>query len=239
MRNALMVLTMLAGAGSPLLDAAELRPFTASYSVTWRGMSAGRSQLHLERLPDGKWRYESSNQARGVFRIALPGELSQRSVFEIHEGAVRPLNFTADDGGEGASRDAELTFDWNAARVTGTAGGKRVDLPLEPGLQDGMSIQASLLHALLNGRTPERFLMLDGDRVKEYIYTREGEQRLDTAVGTHHTVVFRSARPGTRRGTLFWCAPVLGYLPVRVERRNGDKVEWSMTLLDARVDTAP
>ncbi len=236
MRLGTLMLAGFVATGAPMLGAAELRPFTASYSVSWRGMAAGNSELALEHLADGAWRYSSRNRARGIFRMALPSELSQRSLFTLHEGQVRPLHFEADDGSDGAKRDADLRFDWQQGRVTGHAGGKTVDLALSSGLQDAMSIQASLMHALLQGNTPERFSMLDRDRVKEYVYTREGSETLETAVGRHQTLVFRSARPGSSHGTWFWCAPELGYLPVKVERRDGRKVEWSMTLLDARVD---
>ncbi|MGC4027501.1 MAG: DUF3108 domain-containing protein [Steroidobacteraceae bacterium] len=237
MRLGTVLLAGFAAAGAPLLGAAELRPFTASYNVSWHGMSAGNSQLQLEQLGDGTWRYSSRNRARGIFRIALPSELSQRSLFTLQDDQVQPLRFEADDGSDSSSKgDADLRFDWNRGRVTGRSGGKDVDLPLTPGLQDAMSIQVSLMHALLRGGTPQRFSMLDGDRVKEYVYTREGSETLATALGSHETVIFRSARPDSTSGTWFWCAPDLGYLPVKVERRDGRKVEWSMSLLEAHVD---
>ncbi len=38
---------------------------------------------------------------------------------------------------------------------------------------------------------------------------------------------------------MFWCAPELGYLPLKVERRDGKDVEWSMAVKHADVDAAP
>jgi hypothetical protein len=48
-------------------------------------------------------------------------------------------------------------------------------------------------------------------------------------------VVYRSARPGSEDGTWFWCDPEQSFLPVKVERRAGKKVEWSMSLESAKV----
>ena len=111
-----------------------------------------------------------------------------------------------------------------------TPTGQAVDVALQPGLQDSLSVQLALIHELLAGRTPETFVMLDRDEIKDYLYTAEGKERVKTALGEHDTVRYRSRRPNSDRSTMFWCAPDLGYLPVKVERHKGSKIEWSMTL---------
>ena len=65
------------------------------------------------------------------------------------------------------------------------------------------------------------------------IETPAGEETLATPIGEFRTLVFRSTRPGSDTGTYFWCAPALGFLPVKVERREGAKVQWSMSLVTA------
>lgn len=207
-----------------------LKPFRAEFSITWRGMAAGSTALTLEQLPDGRWAYSSESEARGLFRLAMPADLSSRSVFRLRDGRVVPDTFTTDDGARSSDKDQQLTFDWDAGRVSGIVERKRVDLPLEPGLLDTMSVQVALMNELLAGRKPERFVLIDKDRIKDYLYSTEGTQRLSTVVGEHETVIFRSSRPGSKKGTLFWCAPALGYLPLKVERRDGKDLEWSMTL---------
>lgn len=208
----------------------ELRPFTATFSITWKGMSAGSSALELEKLPDGRWAYSSRSAARGLFRLAMPADLSSRSVFRVHEGQVIPELFTADDGASGNEKDQRITFDWERGRVTGIAERRPVDFPTQPGLLDTMSVQVALMQELLSGRTPTRFVLLDKDKIKDYLYTTEGSETLRTVVGEHRTVIFRSSRPGSSSGTYFWCAPDLGYLPLKVERRDGKDVQWSMAL---------
>jgi hypothetical protein len=215
--------------------AAELQPFSASFSVTWRGMSAGRSHLELKRLPDGRWSYGSRSAAQGLFRLALPAELTSSSVFSIKDGQVVPEHFTGEDGTDSRRRDQDLQFDWERGRVTGVAETKPVDIPLQPGMQDGMSVQVALMQALLTGKTPSRVLMVDKTKVKEYVYTQEGTATVQTALGPRQTTIYRSGRPDSTHGTWFWCDPGMGYLPVKVERRNGTKVEWSMTLESATV----
>jgi hypothetical protein len=217
-------------AGAAEAPSAELRPFTASFSISWHGMSAGTAQLQLQRLEDGRWSYQSLSTARGFFRIAMPAELRSRSVFAIRDGRIMPERFTADDGASSSSKDQDLRFDWTAGRITGTAEKRRVDLPLKPGVLDTMSVQVALMHELLRGNTPRYFVLVDKDKIKDYNYTAVGEETLSTPIGEHRALIFRSSRPGSDTGTYFWCAPALGYLPLKVERREGNKVQWSMTL---------
>jgi len=214
----------------------ELQPFKASFTVNWHGMSAGTAQLQLQRLPDGRWSYQSLTSAHGLFRIAMPAELRSRSVFGIVDGHIVPEQFTADDGTSRDSKDQDLRFDWNANRVTGMAERRRVDLPLQPGILDTMSIQVAMMHELLSGRSPRHFVLVDKNKIKDYDFTAQGEETLQTALGEYRTVIYRSSRPGSADGTWYWCAPDLGYLPVKVERREGKSVQLSLTLLGASRD---
>lgn len=215
--------------------AAELAPFDATFNVIWRGMGAGTAKLTLARKGD-TWRYESHNNARGIFKVAIPGEISQSSEFRLIDGRIVPHHFTTDDGTKQGKRNTDITFDWNAKRASGTAEGKTVDAAIEPGTQDTLSVQLALIHELTAGRTPKRFVLFDGDEVKDYEYIAEGKERVETALGSHETLKFRSKRPDSDRSTVFWCAPELGYLPVKVERQRGAKIEWSMAMTALKRD---
>ena len=224
---------LLALAVSPLATAAATecpQPFKLTFGVEWRGMNAGTSVLELTRHSATEWTYKSSNTARGLFRIALPDTITQVSRFKIENGAVVPLTYVGDDGSSDTSKDVSLKFDWDARKVTGTAENKPVDQPLTPGVQDGLSVQIALMCALVSGNVPASFRLIDKDEVKEYQYTREGDAKLDTAVGKLDTVIYRSQKAGSSRATRFWIAPSLGYLPVRAEQAKRDKRELQLTI---------
>ncbi|MEY2854413.1 MAG: hypothetical protein RL030_1545 [Pseudomonadota bacterium] len=228
--TAALGLLLACGTAAAADKTGELRAFDASYAAVFRGIDAGISQLKLEKLPDNRWSYTSRSQAQGVFRLALTGPTVQRSLFVLHEGQVKPLEFTSEIGIRTGDRNQTMHFDWDAGRVTGTAEGKPVNLPLEPGVLDALSVQIAMMLKLINGQVPDHFRMIDKTKIKDYLYTHEGEETVTTALGPQHTVIFRSARAGSTHGTFFWCAPSLGYVPVKVERRDGTNVEWSMTL---------
>ncbi len=207
------------------------RPFVGKFSVEWHGLNAGTSTLELIRHNATEYTYKSSNSARGIFKLALPDTITQTSDFTIVDGGVRPSMYVGDDGSSDTSRDVSLKFDWAAHRVTGTAENKPVDLPLVDGVQDGLSVQIALMCELARGHAPESFKLIDKDEIKEYQYTREGEARLDTAIGPLDTVIYKSQKAGASRYTRLWIAPSLGYLPVRAEQAKADKRELQLQIL--------
>jgi hypothetical protein len=219
--------------GAPGPSGAPL-PFSAEFVLEWRGMNAASASLELTHQGGGQYTYVSRNTARGVFRAVLPGELVQTSRLLLEAGQVRPLSYRGDDGSADQRRDVSLDFDWERQRVTGIAETKPVDLPLQSGLQDIMSVQIALIVDLLGGRKPSTYTLVDKNRIKEYLYASEGTARLDTTLGPLDTVIWSSRRPGSDRVTRVWYAPSLGFAPVRAERRDGDRLEWAMRLVALR-----
>ena len=207
-----------------------LQPFNARYAVVWRGFNAGTTDLDLARAPDGQYVYASRANARGFFRAFFSDEITQTSWFDFDEQGVRPMRYRADDGSGDTKRDISIDFDWRAGRARGTAEEKPVDVALEPGVQDAMSIQIAMLVDLLRGQKAGTYRLIDKDKIKEYHYTYEGEERLKTALGELDTVIYTSQRTGSKRLTRTWYAPSLGYVAVRGEQLRDGKREWVMDI---------
>jgi hypothetical protein len=205
-----------------------LRPFTATYSVNGQ---SGSADVQLERVADGSWSYQQRIRVKSwLARLFVPAELSSRSTFTLQDDRVIPRQFTADDGAGSSSRDQKLDFDWIRGRVTGTYERKPVDLPVQPGLVDSLSVQVALMNELIAGRTPKSFVLVDKGRIREYAYANIGNEVLRTSLGDHRTVIYRSSRIGSDKTTVFWCAPELGFLPLKVERRDGKSVEITLAV---------
>jgi hypothetical protein len=227
-------LCSVALATSRIASADELKPFEASYAWFWHGMNVAVSKLKLEQQQD-TWVYASKSDPRGIGRM-FSERPTQQSTMRVTEAGVRPLHYKADDGTSSTKRDADVQFDWENNRVTGIYEGVKVDMPLQPGIQDDLSVQIALMVELLAGRTPDQFLLLDKNSVREYRYTREGEESLSTPLGQLDTVIYRSQKKGSPRVTRFWCAPSRGYIPLRVEQKKGDEVQWTMQVQSAKRD---
>ena len=233
LRDRMLGLLLLAVAGSAAqADPIDLKPFKATFTAEWKGISAATSTLELRKAGPDTFVFETVNTPHGLFRMALPDSLTQASTFKLVDGRVVPLTFRGSDEKE---RPIDLTFDWPGKRVTGTAKARAIDIVIPDDAQDPMSLQIASLRNLARGTVQNPVSLVDGDgKLKEYELKQEGTTRLETALGTLDTIVYTSRRAEGERLTRTWVAPALGYLPVKAERTRGKKTEF--TLLIQSVD---
>jgi len=216
--------------GAGFACAAEpLTPFEATYSWAWHGASVAVSTLKLEQGADGTWVYSSHSEPRGL-GFLYPMRPKLESVMRIGGDGIQPLHYRATDGTSANDRGADVTFDWDTAHASGTYENVKVDLPLKAGVQDDLSIQVALLYALRQGRVPSSLSMIDKNSIRDYSYRQEGVATISTRLGNIETVIYASHHEGAPRTTRFWCAPSKGYVPLRVEQKRLDEVEWTMEI---------
>ena len=208
--------------------AGELKPYTATYAGIWRGMTVAVSTLKLEQTGD-TWTFSSRSEPRGIGKVAS-GVFPplQVSVVRVTDQGVLPQSFKSSGGN--ADKSIELTYNWQTHKVAGTYEGTKVDLPLTPRVQDDGSVQLGLMVELLAGRTPPNVQLIDKNSVREYEFSRDGEATIKTAMGDVHTLVFKSQKKNSPRITRFWCAPDHGYIPMRVQQKKDDDVQWTLEI---------
>ena len=208
--------------------AEQLKPYTATYNGIWRGMTVAVSTLQLEQTGD-TWTFSSRSEGRGIGKLAS-GVFPplQVSVVRVTDQGVLPQSFKSTGGDP--DKGVLLNYDWQTHRVTGNYEKTKVDLPLTPQVQDDGSVQLALMVELLAGRTPPMVQLIDQNSVREYEFTRDGEEALNTQIGPVKTVVFKSQKKYSPRITRFWCAPERGYVPMRVQQKKGDDVQWTLEI---------
>ena len=220
--KALAIGTLALLAAVPAFGDDSLSPFVAEYDVRYGRMAVGTSRTELARA-DEHWVMETTSTASGFARVIASGTLRQRSEFDATAEGLRPRRYSFDDGTSRTGRDISLDFDWDAARVRGTAEDAAVDVATVQGLQDAASMQALVIARLRAGREPGTIAMIEKDKLKYYRYSLVRRETLKTAIGEVETVVYRAARDGSDRETLTWHAPKLGFAAVQAEQRIGGK----------------
>jgi hypothetical protein len=228
-RLALMLWVAQALAGPVAAD--ELKPFEASYEWKWNGVTVAISTLKLEKRGSDIWAYSSKSEPRGLVAMVRSERPTLLRVLRVTDDVVQPITYKAEDGTKATKRDADVKFDWTQNHATGVYEDTPVDMPIKAGVQDDLSIQVAMFVQLLKGKTPENMLLIGKNLVHEYHYAREGEATLNTPMGPIATVIYSSQREGSTRVNRYWCAPSKGYLPLQVEQKKGDSVEWTMNVL--------
>jgi len=206
----------------------DIAPFSSHYVAEWRDISVGVSDLELRRdTQPGHYVYKWTTSARGIFRLVYSDDLIQESWFAIAGNHVQPERYRGRQG----SASVNFDFDWDTGHATGTSEGKPIDLSLEPDTQDLNSIQIQVMLDLKNDSLPPTFHVIDKDKIKGFLYTREGSAKLRTAIGTYDTVIVASRHTANDRRVLrMWFAPALGWVPVQAERTSSGKLEFAMRI---------
>ena len=210
------------------VSADELKPFGASYTLIWNGMTVASMSVKLETTGD-TWTYTSNGEGRGIGKL-LSLQPKTVSVLRVTAKGVEPLSYIVDDGSNSDKRTIKLKYDWSQHRVTGVYERTPVDLPLTADVQDDASVQVALMVSLLSGKTPDHFSVIDKNSVREYRYAREGAETLKTPFGDVATTIYTSRKAYSPRVNSYWCAQERGFVPIRVQQKKGDDVEWTMEI---------
>jgi hypothetical protein len=215
--------------------AAELRPYKVAYDFIAYGLNVGTLELTLRHDSSDVWTYVSRSQPQGLFRLSRSASRTISSRMVIDQRGVRPLVSTDTQNGESAPQ-SEVHFDWAANRATGTVEGQKIDMELRPGVQDDLSAQVALIQALNSGQAPTGISVFDKSGIRDYSYTRVGTETVHTPLGEVATVIYRTQKANAPRSTRYWCAPTYGNIPLRVEQRRLDKVEFTMKIRSLQRD---
>jgi hypothetical protein len=221
-----------AAPGTPV-NGRPFAPHLARFAVKYRGMEAGTSEIRFEPLVgvgEARYRFTNRSTPHGLAALFLPGVITQRTTFAMGPDGLRPLDYSLEDGGKSTARDVRLAFDWTRGRVTGVAENQPVDLALANGTQDALTVGLQVRWLLQQGRSPQRLVMVEKTKAKDYDYAFEKRERLQTALGPVDTVVWSSRRPGSDRVTRTWYAPAYGYVAVKAEQVDGGKPLMSFTI---------
>ena len=204
-----------------------LVPFQAGYVWLWKGAPVAFSRLDFMHQRDDLWVYSSSSEPRGLGHL-YPIRPKLESTMRISGHYVQPLHLKVT--GSGTRHDADVQFDWSKGRATGIYEGKAIDLAVTPGVQDDLSVQIAMIRQLALGQTPEILREIDKNGIRDYLYKRVGEEKLDTAIGRIDTIIYTTEHPGSPRITRYWCAPSQGFIPLKVQQTMRDHIEWTMDI---------
>ncbi len=230
-----LLLALLTGLTSAVAAAdhpSPLRPYTAQYKASTRGLDLDITRK-LEANEDGRYVLTSGG------KILVVG-FQEISMFRIESGHIRPLSYIYQNTGL-VSRRQELHFTPDQGVIRSLYKGQWYELPYADNTLDRMSQLEQLRLVLMADPAGARDIILrvaDGKRAKDSRLVLVGNETLQTPLGAVDTVHYQRLHTSAQRKSDFWFAPAWDYLLVRtVHVENGDPVE--MTLSGATLGGEP
>ena len=229
MRRALLLaLSLLA---IPAVQAADLQPFTASYTADWKQLPmSGSAERSLTKNSDGNW----TLNFKASMMIA---SLTETSTFKVENNSLLPLTYTFERGGLGKAKKVNLDFDWATKMVTGTENKDPVKLPLISGMLDKSTYQLALQRDVAAGKKSMSYQVVEGEDVDTYDFRVLGPEKVETKAGSIDAIKVERVRDPTKnkRTTVMWFAPKWDSLLVRLQQVETDGKEYNIMLLDGNV----
>ncbi|WP_040262398.1 DUF3108 domain-containing protein [Pseudomonas massiliensis] len=230
MRRALLfALALLA---LPSAQAADLKPFSASYTADWKQLPmSGTAERSLSKGADGDWTLN--------FKASMViASLTESSTLRMDKETLLPQKYHFERGGLGKAKTVDLDFDWSAKKVTGTDRGDAITLPLNRGVLDKSSYQLALQHDVAAGKKSMSYQVVDGDEIDTYDFRVLGEEKVQTKAGSIDAIKVERVRDPTqsKRVTVLWFAKSWDYLLVQLQQVETDGKEYTIMLQDGTVD---
>jgi hypothetical protein len=231
MRRALFLFLAVLSLPASLM-AAELQPFSASYTADWKQLPiSGTAQRSLQTQEDGSWKLDFSASM-------LIAGLNETSWLKIHNGDVQPQKYRYARNGMGKSKKIKQDFDWIAQVVTGSDRGTPIKVTLIQGVQDKSSYQLALQRDVAEGKSSMSYQVIDGDELDTYDFRVLGEESVETMVGSVDAIKVERVRDPTqsKRKTVLWFAKDWDFLLVRLQQIEKDGKEYQIILESGSVN---
>lgn len=206
-------LALLMALPAAVAHAAALSPFTADYQASYLGMQANGS-MTLESQGANRWKYSLniSNQF---------ADLSQSTVFEEHQGQLRPLSSSDRSSALAKKKSVDATYDWKSGQATWSGSIKperRGPVKLQPGDMDALLINLAVARDLAAGK-PLTYRMVDEGRAKPMSWDVVGKETV--SIGGVDKEATKLVRRTDKREMYVWIVPGMP-VPARVlQRENG------------------
>lgn len=178
-----------------------------------QGFVVGRAE-HRWSLEGTAYTLRAVAETTGLAALFRPATVTQVSEGEVTADGLRPRGFRVER--EGKVGDT-ASFDWAAGRVAMNPGPR--DAPLEPGMQDLLSLFWQL--GLLPADSGATVLVATGKKIERYAFARVGEEKIDTPLGTHATLHLKTVGMAGGDATEIWLGLDARRLPLRI--RHADR----------------
>lgn len=203
---------MISTGHARLLD----RGFEANYEVHYTGFYIGDSNRALTRQDPDSWTYKSYTEPKGVAAAFVADKVNETSKIRMVNNRFQPEFYDYHQYGGKDKVKFRLDFDWQANKLSNSY--KNETFPLEAETHDLLSFQIQLMSDLQAGKKSVSYTIADKKRIDTYHLKLSKTEQIETPLKSFSTIKLISNKIRNKLQFIFWCAPELDYLPVKVLR---------------------
>lgn len=205
-----------------------MTPYTAEYKVNYGSIGLGQARYQLP-APQGK--YHTFKFDSDLHLLVLSDKRHVRSEFTREGDSLVPMRYMHDRQGTGSDYREQAAFAKGQNTVHSRYKDEKIKLPYDTALFDPLMAQLQVRIDLAKGKQQLKYNMVKENEIEEYEFKILGEEKVILPSGSYDTIKLEVVRESTKRQTLFWMAPSLSYLPVRLSHFEKGSKQLDIQLL--------
>ena len=195
--------------------AMAMAPFQASYQFSYNNKNLGSATRTLSQQGNN-WTYKFAAKAGG---IASATETSQ---FTFTDNKIGSQKFNRSSKLLIHTDSMNINFNPNSKTINTQKDDKKHAFAWKAGVLDELNAELQLREDLKSGNALKaHYLIADHNSVDERRFIQQGTENIKTNFGTFSTIKVILQHNKPERNTVFWFAPKLDYLPVKVTHNDG------------------
>lgn len=215
----LKAFSLVAGVTTALLSTAyssqvlAMSPFQATYQFAYNGKNLGSATRTLKKSGN-TWNYVFAAKAGAI------ASATETSNFSLNNGQISSENFSRTSKILVHNNTMNIKFNPSAKTITTSKDKENRSFAWKAGVLDELNAELQIREDLKSSGLKSTYWLADAKEVEARKFIKQGNEQVKTNYGTFDTVkvVMKHDKPG--RETIFWLAPKLDYLPVKVTHED-------------------
>lgn len=219
-KNVLKTIAMTTGIASTLLftgfssQAFAMSPFQASYQFNYNGKNMGSATRTLSKSGNN-WTYVFAAKAGAI------ASASETSHFGFNAGKISSNSFSRTSKILVHNNTMNINFNPSSKTINTKKDDKARSFAWKAGVLDELNAELQIREDLKGVGIKSSYLIADAKEVESRQFIKQGSEKIKTSYGTFDTVKVVMKHDKPDRDTIFWLAPKLDYLPVKVTHQDG------------------
>ena len=195
--------------------------FTVNYKLYSNDTKIGLMERKFYKNTNNDYVFSSESKTTGLISLFRKDHIIEISNWYFINSTIAPLNYTYQHTGGKKNRDVEIKFNWNERQIINRVNDSVWYMKTQTGILDKLLYQLVIMVDLKAGYIPEKYVIADGGKIKEYTFEYIEDEIIKTPIGDLNTMKL-SRYKKNKQETFLWCAYDLDFLPVKVITKEND-----------------
>ena len=194
--------------------ALAMTPFQASYQFSYNNKNLGSATRTLSQQGN-HWTYVFSAKAVGI------ASASETSQFSFTNNLITSQKFNRSSKILIHNNTMSMNFNPNSKTIHTQKDDKKYSFAWQAGALDELNAELQIREDLKNNTLKSKYLIADAKSLDSRRFVKQGTETVKTSYGTFNTIKVVMQHDKPERNTVFWLAPKLDYLPVKMAHNDG------------------